>query len=145
MPRVVASTTIKRPVEEVFAVVSDATTGPKWRPSLLSVTKTSEGPTGVGTTYRSTGTMFGRHQDIEHTVTEFDVNRRFAVTATKPFPITITMALEPTADGTRLDMFADAKPGGFFRLAQPLMMAIGGRRNQSDLEKLRDLIEAKTV
>lgn len=140
-----ASTTIKRPVEEVFAVVSDATNHPKWRSTLLSVTKTSEGPTGMGTTYRGTGKMFGRHQDTEFTVTEFDVNRTFAVAATKPFPLTITIALEPTTEGTRLDMVADAEPGGFFKLAQPLMMAIGGRRNQSDLEKLRDLMEAKAL
>ena len=99
----------------------------------------------MGTTYRGTGKMFGRHQDTEFTVTEFDVNRTFAVAATKPFPLTITIALEPTTEGTRLDMVADAEPGGFFKLVQPLMMAIGRRRNQSDLEKLRDLMEAKAL
>ena len=145
MPRSVVSVAIKRPVEDVFAVVSDPTNTPKWNSTLLSATKTSDGPTRVGTTVQSTGKMFGRHLETHFTVTEFEVNRRFAVTATKPFPLTMTLALEPTADGTRVDLTADVEPGGFFKLASPLMVRMGKRQNQSNLENLREMLEAKAL
>ena len=96
MPRSVVSVAIKRPVEDVFAVLSDPTNTPKWNSTLLSAKKTSDGPTGVGTTVQSTGKMFGRQLKTEFTVTEFEVNRRYAVTSTKPFPLPMTLALEPT-------------------------------------------------
>jgi len=142
MPRVVASTTIKRPVEEVWAVVGDPTNTPKWRDSLLSVEKTSDAPMRVGSTFRGTGSMFGRHNRTEFTVAEVEVNRKLAVTTVTPFPFTITLALEPADKGTRIRMIADMQPRGFFKLAQPIMMTMGKRNNQNDLEKLRDLLES---
>jgi uncharacterized protein YndB with AHSA1/START domain len=145
MPRRVASVPIKRRVEDVFAVVSDPTNTPKWNSSLVSATKTSDGPTGVGTTVQSTGNMFGRQLETEFTVTEFEVNRRFAVTATKPFPLTMTLTLKPISGGTRVDLTADVEPGGLFKLASPLMVRMGKRQNQSNLENLREMLEAKAL
>jgi uncharacterized protein YndB with AHSA1/START domain len=145
MPRAVATTTIKRPVEDVWAVVSDPTTTPKWRDSLLSVEKTSDEPTGVGSTFRGTGTMFGRHNQTEFTVAEFEADRTFAIATMTPFPLTITIVLEPAEDGTRVEMIADAEPRGFLKLAQPLMVSLGRRNNQKDLGKLRDLLERDVI
>ncbi|MGQ0608634.1 MAG: SRPBCC family protein [Chloroflexota bacterium] len=47
MARAEVSTTINRSVEEVFAVVGDAESAPKWSSASLESTKTSAGPTGV--------------------------------------------------------------------------------------------------
>jgi len=145
MPRSVVSVAIKRPVEDVFAVLSDPTNTPKWNSTLLSAKKTSDGPTGVGTTVQSTGKMFGRQLKTEFTVTEFEVNRRYAVTSTKPFPLTMTFALEPTTGGTRVDLTADVEPGGFFKIVGPLMVRMGERQNRTNLENLRHMLEAKAL
>lgn len=145
MPRSVVSVVVKRPVEDVFAVVSDPTNTPKWNSTLLSATKTSDGPTKVGTTFQSTGEMFGRQLTTEFTVTELEVNRRFAVTSTKPFPLTMALALEPTTGGTRIDLIADVEPSGFFKIVGPLMVRMGRRQNQRNLENLRDMLETKAL
>ena len=42
---------VDRPVEEVFAFLADFENVPKWNYFVLRVTKTSDGPIAVGTTY----------------------------------------------------------------------------------------------
>jgi uncharacterized membrane protein len=42
---------IDRPIEEVFAFLSDFENIPKWNYYVLEVRQLSEGPTGIGTTY----------------------------------------------------------------------------------------------
>lgn len=44
------STTIKRPVEDVFAVIGNVENSPKWSSAALEAKQTSPGPMGVGTT-----------------------------------------------------------------------------------------------
>jgi uncharacterized protein YndB with AHSA1/START domain len=44
MPRSTRQATIDRPVEEVFAFVSDPTNDPQWHETVLEVTPISEGP-----------------------------------------------------------------------------------------------------
>jgi hypothetical protein len=45
---------IERPVDEVFAFLADGTNDPKFSPRVLEIAKTTDGPSGVGTIYRST-------------------------------------------------------------------------------------------
>ncbi len=48
MLKIESTTLIDRPVEEVFAVLSNVENNPKWSSAFLEVNKTSEGPIGVG-------------------------------------------------------------------------------------------------
>ena len=64
MVRAEVSTTIKRPVEEVFAVMSDASKNAKWVSGASETTKTSDGPIGVGTTWHGAGKFLGRHIEV---------------------------------------------------------------------------------
>ncbi len=42
---------IKRPIGEVFTFLSNLANLPKWNYFVTRVTKVSEGPAGIGTTY----------------------------------------------------------------------------------------------
>lgn len=140
------STTIKRPVGDVFAVVSDPESSPKWSSSALESTKTSEGPIGVGTTSRSVSKFLGRRIDTEMEVTEFEPNRRFTVRGTSgPFPLQATVTFEGSDGETRVDAIIEAEPGGFFKVAEPLIVSIAKRQFQSDFDNLRDLMEANAL
>lgn len=44
--------------------------------------------------------------------------------------------------GTRFTLVSDVEPTGFYRLLGPLFGWIGRRRNQSDVEKLRNILES---
>ena len=145
MTRVEASTTVRRPVDEVFAVLSDASKSPEWSSGMQTVTRTSDGPIDVGTTYHTTAKLLGRRLETDSRVTEFEANRRYAVATTAPFPVTITWAVTSVDGGTRVDQTVDVEPGGFFRLAQPLLVTMMKRQVQGDLETFRDLMEANAL
>ena len=42
-------------------------------------------------------------------------------------------------------MTSDVEPGGFFKLAAPLMVRMGKRQNRTNLENLRDMLEADAL
>ena len=48
--------------EQAFAIVSDVARHPEWATTKLEVEKTSEGEIAVGTTFRTTGYQFGKHE-----------------------------------------------------------------------------------
>ena len=141
MARAEVSTTIKRPVEEVFAVVSDASRDEQWISSVNETTKTSAGPIGVGTTWRSVGKFLGRRIEMDITYTEFEPNDRLTFDMTGPFAATMWFTFEAVADGTRVVQVVDGEPGGFFKLVGPLFTAVAKRQFQNDLDTLRDLME----
>ena len=140
------STTIKRPVEDVFAVLSNVENNPKWSSAALESEQTSAGPIGVGTTARFVGKFLGRRIESESEVTEFEPNRKYSwQSKSGPFPIKASTTFEQIEGGTRVNTTAEAEPGGFFKLAEPLIVSMGKRQFQSDLDNLKDLMEANAL
>jgi len=50
--------------------------------------------------------------------------------------------LKPVDSGTQFTLVADVEPSGVYKLLGPLFPWIGRRRNQADVEKLRDILES---
>jgi hypothetical protein len=48
---------------------------------------------------------------------------------------------EPAADGTRVIETVEVEPGGFFKLAQPLLVRQQQSQMEKDLKKLKELLE----
>jgi uncharacterized protein YndB with AHSA1/START domain len=143
--RIETSVTIKRPVAEVFAVLSDWANAPTWISGMQSVTKTSDGPIGVGTTYDGVGKALGRRIDADFTLSEFEANRRFVITSTRPSPSTMTFVFDSVDGGTRVDRTMDSDPASFFKLAEPVLLPLMKRQMQNDFAALRDLMEANAL
>ena len=66
---------IDRPIEEIFAFLSDFENTPKWNYYVLEVRQLSENPIGIGTTYHQVRKT--DEQDLH--ITEFETNRSVAV------------------------------------------------------------------
>ncbi|MFD9407626.1 SRPBCC family protein [Streptomyces sp. NPDC059989] len=49
-----ATVEVDRPVEEVFAYLADGRNDPEFSPRVQQITKTPDGPTALGTVFRST-------------------------------------------------------------------------------------------
>jgi uncharacterized protein YndB with AHSA1/START domain len=146
MARFDVGTTIKRPVEDVFAVLSDFSNGSKWSSGQAEpAVKTSDGPIGVGSTWHGVGKILGRRVESDIEFTEFEPNRKIVFTTTKPFPMTSTVTFEPVAGGTRVGQAILGEPGGFFKLAEPLVVTMSKRQLQNDLDNLRDLMDANAL
>lgn len=108
---------------------------------MSETTKTSDGPIGVGTTWHGVGKFLGRRVESDTVYKEFEPNRKFTVESTTPFPMTIAFTFESLSGETRVDQVVDAEPGGFFKLAGPLLVASAKRQFKNDLDTFRDLME----
>jgi uncharacterized protein YndB with AHSA1/START domain len=145
MAKIEVSTVINRPVEEVFAVLSNDENRPKWSSTTIEVKQTSEGPIGVGTTWRGVDRIFGRRMERDSVYTAYELNRKITQQSTSgPVPFEVQSIYEPTAGGTRVIVIAEAQPSGLFKLAGPLLMRIRKRQFARDLANLKAMIEAHT-
>jgi len=138
-----AKITIKKPIEEIFNFVTDVNNAAKWQSGIIEAKATSNGTTGVGTTYQYITQVMGRKIETEGEVTAYERNSRYAWKSTKgPFPISGNMSFEKTADGVRVTDTVKVEPGGFFKLAEPLMVKQQSSQMEEDLAKLKELLEA---
>jgi uncharacterized protein YndB with AHSA1/START domain len=69
------SIVIKRPVEDVFAHVSDQTNAPHWQRGLIEVRRTTDGPMGVGTRHTFVRTFMGRRMEGSNEYTRWEPNK----------------------------------------------------------------------
>jgi uncharacterized membrane protein len=113
---------------------------------VLDAKQTSPGPIGVGTTARTTSKFLGRRIENEMEITEYEPSRRFSwLSRSGPFPFQGSVTLQQIGGGTRVDATFEADPGGFFKLAEPLLVSVARRQFQSDLDNLKDLMEANAL
>ena len=66
---------IERPIDEVFAFLSDFENIPKWNYYVLEVRQLSESSIGIGTTYH----QVRKSDEQDFRITEFEPNHRVAV------------------------------------------------------------------
>jgi len=145
MAKIESSIVIKRPTEEVFAVLSNSENNPKWQSGSLENMKTSDGPIGVGTTWHSVSQFLGRRIEGESEVTEYEPNRKYTLKSKLPFPVEARTTFERVEGGTRINLKSEAEIGGFFKLAESLVVSMGKRQFEGDLANLKDLMEAHAV
>jgi uncharacterized membrane protein len=137
------SIVVNRPIEEVFAFVSNPENVPKWSSLSREVKITSAGPIGVGTTYRSVVAFLGRRIEGETEITEYQPNRSLAEKSKSgPFPVENRTTFERVDGGTRVNFTAVAEPGGFFKLAEPLLVGMIKRQFEADFANVKDLLES---
>ena len=146
---------VGRPVEEVFALVSDVQNDPRWHTTVLSAVKTSEGPIGLGSSADIVYKGLGKH-DMHAVVVEFESPRRVIIEATfvrlrgigarvlgAP---RLGFSLEPVETGTRLTRTVEFQPSGVFRLLEHvgLLTRSMDRRNAELLNNIKKLLEARS-
>jgi uncharacterized protein YndB with AHSA1/START domain len=142
MIREQGSVIIRRPVEEVFAWVTDLTHSAEWQAGLLEVRKLTDGPVGVGTRYTFVRQFMGRKVEAanEFVVYEPDQKVQFRI-ASGPMPGQGTYLFEATPDGTKVTSIVELEPGGLSRLAAPLIAASLRREITAGLPVLKAMLE----
>jgi uncharacterized protein YndB with AHSA1/START domain len=135
---------IDRPVEEVFAFLTDPNNDPLWQSTTLETERTSEGEVDVGTTLRNVSKFLGRRIETTMEIIENEPPRRQCVRITSgPIPGEGCYLLEPAEGGsTRFTQTFEAEVGGFFRLAEPLVGRAISRQTEADMATLKDLLES---
>ena len=135
-------TVIRRPVEEVFAVLCDVERMPLWMPGMSEAHITSDGPLEAGSTLVYRGTFLGRGLDMAFICTGLTENKHYATQTTAgPFYLETDAVLEPVADGTRITSTYRGESRGFFKLAEPLVVRLSKKHWQTAADNLCELLE----
>jgi uncharacterized membrane protein len=144
MIKVENSVVINRPVDEVFEFVSNIENLPQWAGPVLEAKQTSDGPIGVGTTQTQVAKFLGRRIETSQEVTEYEPNKKLSTKTTSgPLPMDIHYVLEPSGEGTRVNIEGNIEAGGFFKIAEPIVGRMLNRQTASDAANLKDLLEAQ--
>ena len=128
---------IERPVEAVFAYVSDVTKLPEWQESAVSAEWIEK-----GTRFRERRSLLGRTAELELEVTAFEQDRRFDVKSVSgPVRFEIHHRFKAEGDATVLRLTADAAIAGALRFAARMAQGQAERQFRSDLERLKEILE----
>ena len=136
------SVVINRPVEDVFAFVSNLENDPPWT-GAAEMRRTSQGPIGIGTTFSQQDRFLGRRLDLTLEVVGYEANHTIALKTTSgALSFGGTRIVEPVGDtATKVTFVGVGNVHGVQRLAEPLLAAMGGRRLRIQLGRLKQLME----
>jgi hypothetical protein len=134
-----ATTMIERPVETVFAYVIDFSNDVHWRAGAPESGLRSDEPFGLGTIgYTRAGDV-----ESEWRVVSYVENERASWELTSgPFLGSGGYRLVSVDGGTQFTLLSDVEPAGVYKLLGPIFAWVGRRRNQADVEKLREILES---
>jgi uncharacterized membrane protein len=123
--------TIRRPLAEVFAYMSNAENDAEWRTNVKEIERVTEGSTsGVGTVYRQVirGPL-GRGLAADLRYTDYQPNRRLAFdTISGAIRPSAVIEFSPASDrATEVRFQMTWEPEGGMRLAAPLVGRMLGR------------------
>ena len=136
------SVVIHRPVDEVFAYVSDIRHSPEWQAAVVEVHKTTEGPLGVGSKFTFARMFLGKKLEANNEFIAYEPNSIVTFKFYGAIPGEASYLFEAAAEGTKLTSTVQMNPAGFSRLAEPFIAASLGREMDVNLVELKRLLEA---
>ena len=83
------TTVIDRPIDQVFAFLADGTNDTKFSPRVQEISKTTDGPIGVGTVFESTVKDAGMKSSRRFELTEFESPTRIRWTERSKNAVTV--------------------------------------------------------
>jgi carbon monoxide dehydrogenase subunit G len=141
-----ATTTIDRPIDQVFAFLADGTNDPKFSPRVQKIEKKTDGPTGVGTVYASTVKDAGMKTSREFKLTEFEQPTKIRWTELTKNAITVPDGgydLQPAGDGsTRMTILNTFEGHGFGKLILPLALRAAKKDADAFAGRIKAAVEA---
>jgi len=144
MARITESIDIKRPVDKVFAYAADIKSWPKWRSIIVAAEKTSQGPLGVGTTFKGVVHMMGLNMKWNAKVMEYEPNRKCTMNYNSVGMIYDEyVTFDPIEGGTKATVVIDAKVSGFSKLFSPMILSSMHKELKKSLSKMKSILEAQ--
>lgn len=140
MSRIGFTIVIARPVEQVFAVLTDVELTPLWSSSADREWWTTP-PITVGSRRVSRGRMLGRHVENKAELTEFESGRTWTMSSRTGPQFDVSARFEATNEGTRVDWTGTFGDGGISGLAISALAPVFWRRFATDLGRLERLME----
>jgi hypothetical protein len=143
MARIEESVQINCPVEKAFAYTTDAGSWSKWNTAIPEAEKTSQGPVGIGSTFRGTVHLMGRSMAWTAKATEYEANKKFGKNIDSgSVLIEQHNTYTPTKDGVKYTIVYDMKFTGFLRLLSPMIVSSMRKELKMSLINVKQILEA---
>ena len=145
MPEITESIYMERTPADVHDFMTDPSNATLWQSNLVEYEQLDEGPAEKGTRYRGVTRVAGRSMAWMAELAELERGHRAVIRSTEaPLEFSITETFEPTGEGTTMTWHQEvASLGGFFgKLGDALVTRMYTRDVRSNLEKLKELMEA---
>jgi carbon monoxide dehydrogenase subunit G len=143
-----ATTTINRPIDQVFAFLADGTNDKKFSPRVQEIKQTTDGPVGVGTVFSSTVKDAGMKSSREFKLTEFDQPGKIRWTELSKNSITVPDGgydLAAEGDGaTRMTIFNNFEGHGLGKLLLPLAARAANKDADAFAGRIKAAVEAES-
>jgi uncharacterized membrane protein len=131
---------IARPASEVYGYVMDVANDKHWRQGV------DESGFRSGDSFRvgSVGYTRAGKAEVAWKIVSFKPGESVDwELMSGPIQGTGGYRFQPIGNGTQFTLVADVRPRGMLRLLGPIFGMMGRRRNQEDVERLRDILEAE--
>jgi carbon monoxide dehydrogenase subunit G len=142
MSGVTNSVTIDRPIEDVFAVLTNVENTGKWFPGNVKEWWTSEPPRGVGSTRRARVKTGWITTENDAVVTVYEPPKRAVLKGTsRNAAFEATLTFEPVEGGTRVQATTEMSTRGPAKLFGGIFMRWYGKSWDQGLVKLKAMME----
>ena len=133
---------IRRPIEDVFAVLTNVELTGRWYPMDVEEWWITPPPHGVGSVRRARVKVLGRASENDAVVTAYDPPRFAAMKGSAGAPFEATLAFEPVDDGTRVEVETTFHLSGAMRLVGPLFIRSYERGWDRGLVNVKRMMES---
>jgi uncharacterized protein YndB with AHSA1/START domain len=149
-PRVAAivhSIEIARSPADVFAYLDDLERHGEWQSQIVSSTRETAGPTGVGTRATDVRRVPGRTQSVTYEITEHDPPRRVTFKGVNgPVRPVGTVTVESFGEGgSKVTLELDLQGNGLLgAIIAPLARSQARKQVPEDQQRLKERLESET-
>jgi len=142
-----SSTTIYRPIKQVFDFVSSPENDFHWQYGTLASARLSESLGGsLGTFFRSIGHLLGRRNLSTFEVIDYELNRKYGFKSLSgPLHTQTSYTFETANGGTRINILIRAHVVDFFQVDERILGRKIKRQLKENLAMLKKLLEAKVI
>jgi carbon monoxide dehydrogenase subunit G len=134
---------IARTPEDVFAVLADPTRATAFLENIVGSEKLTDGPIGVGTTFRETRVVGGKQASADLVISVYEPHTRVGIaTEAEGIAVEYVYLLAPENGGTRLTWTCELEARGLRRMMLPMVAGIMKKEDGAHLTHLKEHLEA---
>ena len=137
------TTTIERPVEEVWAFTHDLTKSSLWQTTLIELNRLNDGPFGVGSHAAEVRRFLGLRIETVWDCIALDPPRLSSIKSRSgPVSWGGSWTFEPVAAGTQFTMLIEGEMSAFFRVTEPVVRRMARREMEASMGHLKDILDS---
>ena len=133
---------INRPVQEVFAFVSDHSNDKLWKPFVTESRQLSAGPIRAGTRFEIVTVAWGYRRSGEVEILEYEPDHMFVYRAhDRHFPFISQLTFSTTPSGTRILGYVKFQAQGVWKLLSSLPLLFFHSQTKRTFLRLKQVME----